>query len=104
MAYNYIYQDLMNKLGLISGLIRQISYMQKVDIASDEIGQVQQQLTEAEQKLESLEDAKLNQEILKPMIEPIHKEVDYLSTIMRPKFNRYCKCYIDLRKKHADEY
>lgn len=88
---------------LINGLKQQIFYMQKADITSDEIGQLQQQLMEAEQNLESLNNAKLNQEILKQMIEPIHKEVDYLSTTMKPKFNRYCKCYIDLRKKHASE-
>ncbi len=37
------------------------------------------------------------------MIESIQKEVDYLVRAMRPKFNRYCKSYIDLRKKHASE-
>ncbi len=88
---------------LISGLKQQISYMQKAAITLDEIGQVQKQLMEAEQKLENLNDTKLNQEVLKQMIKPIHKEVDYLSKTMRPKFNRYCKCYIDLRKKHASE-
>lgn len=88
---------------LISGLKKQISYMQAGAVTSDEIEQVQQQLIEAEQNLKSLNDAKLNQEILKQMIEPIQKEVDYLSNTMRPKFNRYCKCYIDLRKKHASE-
>ena len=88
---------------LISELKQKITYMQKVAFTSDEIEQVQQQLMEAEQNLESLNDVKLNQEILKQMIEPIHKEMDYLSITMRPKFNRYCKCYIDLRKKHASE-
>ena len=88
---------------LISELKQKIAYMQKAAFTSDEIEQVQQQLMEAEQNLESLNDAKLNQEILKQIIEPIHKEMDYLSVTMRPKFNRYCKCYIDLRKKHASE-
>lgn len=88
---------------LISGLKRQISYMKTADITLDEIEQVQQQLIEAEQNLKSLNDAKLNQEILRQMIEPMYKEVEYLSKAMRPKFNRYCKCYIDLRKKHASE-
>ncbi len=88
---------------LISGLKQQILYMQKAAFISDEIGQVQQQLMEAEQKLQNINDAKLNQEILKKMMGPIYKEVDYLSKTMRPKFNRYCKCYTDLRKKHAVE-
>lgn len=37
------------------------------------------------------------------MIEPIHKEIVYISKDMRPKFNRYCKSYIDIKKKHAME-
>lgn len=100
-------QNNLKRIGIYTELIKEfkqkITYMQKAAITSDEIEQVQQQLMEAEQNLENLNDAKLNQEILEQMIEPIHKEVDFLSTTMRPKFNRYCKCYIDLRKKHASE-
>lgn len=88
---------------LINGLKQQISYMQEAGVTPDKIGQVQQELMEVEKSVESLKSAKLNQEVLDQMIEPIHKEVDYLSKSMRPKFNRYCKCYIDLRKKHASE-
>lgn len=88
---------------LINGLKQQISYMQEAGVTPDKIEQVRQELMEAEKDLESLKSAKLNQEVLDQMIEPIHKEVDYLSKSMRPKFNRYCKCYIDLRKKHASE-
>lgn len=88
---------------LINGLKQQISYMQETGVTPDKIGQVQQELMEVEKSVESLKSAKLNQEVLDQMIEPIHKEVDYLSKSMRPKFNRYCKCYMDLRKKHASE-
>ncbi len=88
---------------LITGLKQQISYMQETVIISDEIRQVEQELMEAEQKLESLNDSKLDQEVLKQMVESIQREVDYLAKAMRPKFNRYCKSYIDLRKKHALE-
>lgn len=88
---------------LITGLKQQISYMQKTVITSDEIRQVEQKLMEAEQKLESLNDSKLDQEVLEQMVESIQREVDYLAKTMRPKFNRYCKCYIDFRKKHASE-
>lgn len=34
---------------------------------------------------------------------PIRVEIEYLSKTMRPKFNQYCKFYIDLRKNHASE-
>lgn len=88
---------------LINGLKQQISYMQEAGVTPDKIEQVRQELMEAEKDIESLKSAKLNQEVLDQMIEPIHKEVDYLSKSMKPKFNRYCKCYIDLRKKHASE-
>ena len=92
-----IYTELINRLK------QQISYMQEAGFTPDKIEHVRQELIEAEKDLESLKSAKLNQEVLDQMIEPIHKEVDYLSKSMRPKFNRYCKCYIDLRKKHASE-
>ena len=71
---------------LINGLKQQISYMQEAGVTPDKIGQVQQELMEAEKSVESLKSAKLNQEVLDQMIEPIHKEVDYLLKSMRPKF------------------
>ena len=88
---------------LINGLKQQISYMQEAGFTPDKIGQVHQELMEVKKSLESLKGAKLNQEILEQMIEPIHKEIEYVSKSMRPRFNRYCKCYIDFRKKHAAE-
>lgn len=46
--------------------------------------------------------AKIDKDILNTIL-LIHKEIDYISNIMRPKFNRYCKEYIGIKKKHAEE-
>lgn len=88
---------------LINGLKQQISYIQNNSPNSEEINRLQQELAEAEQKLQCLNNAKLDQKTMEQMMEPIYKEIDYLSKNMRPMFNRYCKSYIDLRKRHALE-
>ena len=33
----------------------------------------------------------------------IQKEIDYINKDARPKFIRYCKIYIDMKKEHARE-
>lgn len=88
---------------LINGLKQQISFMQKNSPNIEEINRLQQELAETEQQFQCLNNAKLNQKTMEQMMEPIYKEIDYLSKNMRPMFNRYCKSYIDLRKRHALE-
>jgi hypothetical protein len=36
-------------------------------------------------------------------ISEIQKEIDYINKDARPKFIRYCKIYIDMKKEHARE-
>lgn len=87
---------------LVYNLKQQILQFQDNYTAS-EIYDLEQQLIEEEKKLKKLNEAKLSGDILNEMIEPIHKEIVYISKDMRPKFNRYCKSYIDIKKKHAME-
>lgn len=75
-------------------------YINKI---AEEINRLQQELAETEQQFQCLNNAKLEQKTMEQMMEPIYKEIDYLSKNMRPMFNRYCKSYIDLRKRHALE-
>lgn len=78
----------------------QISYMQQINYNVEEIYRRQQELMHTEQQLKELEDLKLSKEDLMEMMKPISEEIEYL-TQTRPKFNRYCKAYIDLKRNHA---
>lgn len=88
---------------LVYNLKRQILQLQDHSNTAEEICNLKQQLVEEEKRLKELNKAKLSGDMLKEMVEPIHKEIDYISKNMRPKFNRYCKSYIDIKKKHAME-
>lgn len=88
---------------IVQNIKQQIFWAQIGNITSDEIDNLQKQLAEEEQKLRELNEAKLSDDMLNLMVKPIHDEIDQISKNMRPKFNRYCKDYIEIRKKHAEE-
>lgn len=88
---------------IVQNIKQQILWSQIANITSDEIDNLQKQLAEEEQKLRELNEAKLSDDMLNLMVKPIHDEIDQISKNMRPKFNRYCKDYIEIRKKHAEE-
>lgn len=88
---------------LVNNIKQQISWSNKEGISPDDINDLQEQLAEEEQQLRELNEAKLSEDILNSMVKPIHKEIDNISKILRPKFNKYCKSYIDTKKKHAVE-
>ena len=87
---------------LVYKLKQQILQLQD-NYTPSEIYNLKQQLIGEEKQLKKLNEAKLSGDMLKEMVEPIHKEIDYISKDVRPKFNRYCKAYIDIKKKHAME-
>lgn len=88
---------------LVGNINQQISLLQNGNYMSDKILNLQKQLSEEEQQLKKLNETKLSNEMFQTMIEPIHKEIHYITETMRPKFNRYCKIYIDMKKNHAME-
>ena len=51
----------------------------------------------------NLEKSKLRLEEMNKAISEIQKEIDYINKDARPKFIRYCKIYIDMKKEHARE-
>lgn len=88
---------------LVSNLKQQILQLQNNSNRVDEIYKLKQQLVEEEKRLKELNEEKISGDMLKEMVEPLYKEIDDISKNMRPKFNRYCKSYIDIKKKHAME-
>lgn len=88
---------------LVGNIKQQISFLQNGNYMSDGIFNLQKQLSEEEQQLKKLNEAKLSNDMLQAMVEPIHKEIHCIAETMRPKFNRYCKIYIDMKKNHAKE-
>lgn len=88
---------------LVYDLKQLIFQLQNCNNTAEEIYNLKQRLAEEENRLKELNEAKLNEDMLKEMVQPLRKEIDYISKIMRPKFHRYCKSYIDIKKKHANE-
>lgn len=88
---------------LVGNIKQQISFLQNGNYMTDEIFNLQKQLSEEEQQLKKLNEAKLSNDMFQTMVKPIHKEIHCITETMRPKFNRYCKIYIDMKKRHAME-
>ena len=53
------------------------------------------------ERINNLEKSKLESDEMNRFIAPIQKEIDYIGKEIRPKFIRYCKVYIDIKKAHA---
>ncbi len=53
------------------------------------------------ERIKNLEKSKLETDEMNRFIAMIHKEKDYIEKEMRPKFIRYCKVYVDIKKTHA---
>lgn len=57
----------------------------------------------AKEQIRALENSKLESEEMNRFVAKIQKEIDYINKETRPKFIRYCKIYIDMKKAHARE-
>lgn len=53
------------------------------------------------ERIKNLEKSKLESEEMEEYIAMIQKEKDYIDKEVRPKFIRYCKVYINIKKEHA---
>lgn len=60
-------------------------------------------LQSIKKQIKNLEKSKLRLEEMNKAISEIQKEIDYINKDARPKFIRYCKIYIDMKKEHARE-
>lgn len=79
-----------------------ISLQQQGNYSDHDILRKQEELLKAEEELKKLNEEKRNQKSLDEMIQPVSNEINHISE-KRPKFIRYCKAYMDLKKEHARE-
>lgn len=69
----------------------------------DEADASKQELESVKEQIRTLENSKLESAEMNRFIAKIQKEIDYINKFARPKFIRYCKVYIDMKKAHARE-
>lgn len=69
----------------------------------DEVGASKQELQSVKEQIRTLENSKLESAEMNRFLAEIQKEIDYINKLARPKFIRYCKIYIDMKKAHAKE-
>lgn len=63
----------------------------------------QQELQSVKEQIQNLDKSKLESAEMNRFIVEIQKEIDYINKFARPKFIRYCKVYIDMKKAHTRE-
>ena len=68
---------------------------------TDNVYLSQQDLQSIKKQIKNLEKSKLRLEEMNKAISEIQKEIDYINKDARPKFIRYCKIYIDMKKEQA---
>lgn len=68
--------------------------VEEVDISKAELERIKE-------RIDNLEKSKLGLDEINKFIAPIQKEIDCIGKEMRPRFIRYCKVYIDMKKAHA---
>lgn len=61
------------------------------------------ELQHIKETINNLEKSQLEQEEINRFVLKIKEEIDYINDEIRPKFIRYCKVYIDMKKAHAKE-
>lgn len=55
------------------------------------------------ERIKDIEKSKLELDEMSRFVAMIQKEKEYIAKEVRPKFIRYCKVYIDIKKAHAEE-
>lgn len=61
------------------------------------------ELERIKETIDNLEKSKLESDEINKLIVAIQKEIDYIGKELRPKFIRYCKGYIDIKKAHSKD-
>lgn len=64
---------------------------------------LKKELEKIKENINNLEKIKIQSEEMDRLIAKIQKEINYINEVARPKFIRYCKAYIDMKKIHANE-
>lgn len=85
---------LYNNTESLIDLYKSQGVIEEVDISKAELECIKE-------RIDNLEKSKLGVDEINKFIVPIQKEIDYIGKEMRPKFIRYCKVYIDMKKAHA---
>lgn len=61
------------------------------------------ELEKIKENINNLEKFKSESEEMDRFIAKIKKEINYINEEARPRFTKYCKAYIDMKKIHASE-
>lgn len=69
----------------------------------EEENTLKKELEKIKESINNFEEVNLKSEEMNGLIAKIQKENDYINKDARPKFIRFCKEYIDMRKIHASE-
>lgn len=89
-----------NQEQIIQSIKANISIQKQGEYSNEDILGKQQELLKAEEQLTKLNGEGLNKKHSDGIIQSAINEIDYI-TNKRPKFIRYCKAYIDLKREHA---
>lgn len=71
--------------------------------AHDEIKRMEEEILHTESKIVSLEEKRIGAEKLEELSDPIISSANLISQNMKPELIRYCKSYIDWKKRHKKE-
>lgn len=80
----------------LADLYKQQGLVEKADASNTELECIKE-------RIKNLEDSKLELDGMNKFVAAIQKEKEYIEKEARPKFIRYCKVYIDIKKAHAKE-
>lgn len=99
-------QEILNQLNLESALY--CNNQRMIELCKHNGMREQMETSEAEmatikKRIECLEKEKIELESIENSYEEIRKIKCNIEQVMRPKFTRYCKDYINIKKQHATE-
>lgn len=99
-------QGILNSLNLENNLkinTEQLVNLYKSQGLVKEVTASQAELECIKERIKNLEKTKLESDEMNRFVAMVQKEKDYIDKEVRPKFIRYCKVYIDIKKAHAKE-
>ncbi len=99
-------QQILNSLNLENNLkinTEQLADLYKRRGLVEEADASKTELECIKERIKNLEDSKLESDEMNRFVVTIQKEKEYIEKEARPKFIRYCKVYIDIKKVHAKE-
>lgn len=103
LDYEHGRKESLNREEKIQNNTEDIIELYKIQGLHEKENDLKIELEKIKENINNLKKSKAESDKMYRFLAKIQKEINYINEDARPKFIRYCKAYIDMKKAHANE-